>query len=134
MLVLPSWSTHHTGRPSQHGVIAHSHLATDSVCLASELFSVGVLIALCVYVERLLETLVGLVVIRQYVLQFFLLYLLLVMRDWLQHPNCLILGSSQIHQDWCVRLIVTTAVFILQPTASLTTCTTCDRTLFGSPD
>lgn len=92
------------------------------------------MIALGVYVERLLETLVGLVMIGQNVLQFFLLYLLLMMRDWLQHPNCLILGSTQIHQDWCVGLIVAAAIFILQAAAPLANRPAGDWTLLGSPD
>jgi len=51
------------------------------------------LAVLSIDVEGLLQALIGLVVVRQNILQFFLLHLLLVL-DWLQHANSLILGSS----------------------------------------
>lgn len=60
-------------------------------------------------VEGLLQALIGLVVVRQNILQFFLLHLLLVL-DWLQHANSLILGSSQIDEHRSVSLGVAQGV------------------------
>ena len=63
------------------------------------------LAVLSIYVERLLQALIGLVVVRQNILQFFLLHLLLMVLNGLQHSNSLILGGSQIHEHRSVRLI-----------------------------
>lgn len=57
---------------------------------------------LCVDVERLLETLIRLIVVRQQVLQLFFLHLLLV-RDGLQ-DSVGVLRRAQVHEHWSVYL------------------------------
>lgn len=94
VFVLATRACHHAWRAPQYWVIIDPHLSTNAICLSPKLFSVLVLITFGVDIERLLQALVGLVMIWQNVLEFFLLHLLLMMRDWLQHPNCLILGGS----------------------------------------
>ena len=104
--------------------------------MTSKLLSLLILAVLSIYIERLLQALIGLVVVRQNILQFFLLHLLLMVLDWLQHSNSLILGSSQIHEHRGVRLVIVAhgvgSCLRLKPAARLRRLASRHWTLLGS--